>query len=100
MLLVDQNIRRKTAIKYNTIIMAEMVAIGGAIIIKRSIMMMIMLKLIASEPGIPETVNRRVSGDLYTHYNSSSTFTYRDDNNLTYLVSEGRLSGIVRKINS
>ena len=49
-----------------------------------------MLKVIATEEGIPETVNRRQSGDIYTHYNSSSTFACRDDINLTYLVSEGR----------
>ena len=80
--------------------MAEMDVIDGEIIIRCFIVIMIMFKFIVSEERIPETVSRRQSGDIYTHYNSSSTFACRDDNNLTYLVSEGRCVKNQQLINS
>lgn len=67
-------------------IMMEIVVIGRGL--RPLLLIVTLLKLIASEAEIPETVNRRQNGDIYTHYNSSSTFACRDDNNLTYFVSE------------
>lgn len=57
------------------------------------LMVVVTLKLIASEEGVPAIVHRRLSGDTYQYLNSGNLTDLsicRDDDNLTFIVSERR----------
>ena len=57
------------------------------------LMVVVTLKLIASEEGVPAIVHRRLSGDTYRYLNSGNLTDLsicHDDGNLTFIVSERR----------
>ena len=52
------------------------------------VLVLVSIACLTSEEEIPVTVSRRLSGDSYQHFSSSSLSLCID--NLTYLVSEDR----------
>ena len=57
------------------------------------LLMVVIVKLTASEEGVPAIVNRRLSGDTYQYLNSGNLtdlYICSDDDNLTFVVSERR----------